>query len=312
MRLVALSLLIFAGGAAASCPAHPKYGGPLFDAMAQIESRVAAGVLPGMDRAGVKSMALFARLHPKRSGESDVLSLKRRYPERFVVGTPKPFDQHGDLSDGFVERTVSGVHRGSYRFVGELLFAHADKIHGEQTAAGERYVAPGGKNVRRLLSELRNRGAAVMLHWEVYNWERDWPAFAELYAAYPDVTFVWPHAGFGSAAQVDTVLAARRNVVVTLSKKEKAALDLSDKELASELGPAMVDECETILAEWRALLEKYPERFMFATDAHKDFRWAKYEAIVERWRVILGQLPEPLLQNVAWRNAERVYATRPH
>jgi hypothetical protein len=61
------------------------------------------------------------------------------------------------------------------------------------------------------------------------------------------------------------------------------------------------------LREWRDLLGKYPDRFMFATDAHKDFRWEKYEKIVERWRFILGQLPDPVAQSLAWRNAERTY-----
>jgi predicted TIM-barrel fold metal-dependent hydrolase len=315
MRQVPLFLAAcFAGAALAqpSCPQAPaaKYAGPLFDAMAQVESRMAERVLPGMDRAGVSGMALFARAHPKRSGEADVLALKRRYPERFVLGTPKPFDQRGDLSDGFVRRTVSALDSGSYRFVGEILFAHADKAHGEQTMEGERFVAPEGKNVRRMLSTLAQRAVPVMLHWEVYNWQRDWPAFEALYAAFPDTTFIWPHAGFGTAAQVETVLAVRRNVVVTLSKKEMDKLSLADEQLEAELGPAMVDACGAILAEWRQLLEKYPERFMFATDAHKDHRWLKYEQVIERWRSILGQLPDPLAQNVAWRNAERVYAAR--
>jgi len=282
----------------------------MFDAMAQIESQMANRVLPAMDRSGVGGMALFARLHAKRSGEAEVLSLKRRYPERFVLGTPKPFDQRGDLSAGFVERTVAALDGGPFLFVGEILFAHADKAHGEQTSTGERYVAPEGRNVHKLLSALRKRAAPVMIHWEVYNWSRDWPSFDALYGAFPDVTFIWPHAGFGSAAQVQTVLASRPNVVVTLSKKERDPLSLASKELEAELGPAMVDACDTILAEWRELLEKYPQRFMFATDAHKDFRWVKYEAIVQRWRLILGQLPEPLAQSVAWRNAERIYARR--
>jgi len=298
----------FAECAAAACPdSAAPYKGPMFDAMAQVESRMAERVVPGMERAGVGGMALFARLHPKRSGEAEALALKRRYPERFVLGTPKPFDQRGDLSDGFVGRTVQGLEGGGYRFVGELLFAHADKAHGEQTATGERYVTPEGRNVRRLLSEVRKNRAPVMLHWEVYNWERDWPAFDALYAAFPEVIFIWPHAGFGSAAQVDTVLGARPNVVATLSKKEKLELSLSDKDLQETLGEAAVDACGRLLPEWRALLEKYPARFVFATDAHKDFRWTRYEAVVENWRLILGQLPEPLAREIAWDNARRLY-----
>lgn len=315
MRCAALLLAPFVTCAAVaqpSCLKSPseKYRGPMFDAMAQVESRMAPRVLPGMDQAGVTTMALFARQHPKRNGEPDVLALKRRYPDRFVLGTPKRFDQHKDLDNGFVRDTVAELDAGRYRFVGEILFAHADKAHGDQTMTGERYVAPEGKNVRRLMSALEKRAAPVMTHWEVYNWSRDWPSFDALYAAFPGVTFIWPHAGFGSAGQVETVLASRPNVVVTLSKKEKDPDSVTDKNLQAELGPAIVDECGAILADWRGLLEKYPDRFLFATDAHKDQRWLKYEKVVERWRAILGQLPDPLAERIAWRNAERVYAAR--
>lgn len=76
------------------------------------------------------------------------------------------------------------------------------------------------------------------------------------------------------------------------------------------LGPAIVDACGRLLPAWRRLMEKYPDRFMFATDAHENCRWEKYADIVDTWRLILGQLPNTLAENLAWRNAERVYQVR--
>jgi predicted TIM-barrel fold metal-dependent hydrolase len=254
-------------------------------------------------------MALFARQHRKRNGEASVLSLKQRFPQRFVIGTPKPFSERGDLSDGFVAQTAAYLKDQRYQFVGELLFAHADKSHGEQTLEGERYVAPDGKNVDRLLAEVERRRVPVMLHWEVYDWNRDWPAFHALYTRFPAVTFIWPHAGFASHEQVATVVSSHDNVMVTLSKKEKEKSpgSLSSEEKREMLGEAVVDDCDVLRREWRALFTRYPERFMFATDAHKPHRWARYAEVVEQWRLILGQLPDPLAQALAWRNAERVY-----
>jgi hypothetical protein len=284
-----------------------EHVGPLFDAMAQIESRMSGEVTAALDNSGIRRMALFARLHRKRNGESDVLSLKRRFEQRVVMGTPKPFNERGDLSDGFVEQTLSYLQDKRFQFVGEIMFAHADKSHGEQTLDGERYVAPDGKNVMRLLAALEGRNIPVMTHWEVYAWGRDWPAFHELYSRFPGVTFIWPHAGFASADQVRTVLSSNANVIVTLSKKETDQRALSSEEKASVLGGAVVDRCAMLLPEWRDLLENYPHRFMFATDAHKDFRWARYAEVVKRWRLILGQLPEPVARALAWDNAERIY-----
>jgi hypothetical protein len=275
--------------------------------MAQIESGMSSEVSAALDESGVARMALFARLHRKRSGESDVLSLKRRFGQRLVIGTPKPFDQRGDLRDGFVEQTLSHLQDRHFQFVGEIMFAHADKSHGEQTFEGERYVAPDGRNVMRLLAALEGRNIPVMTHWEVYAWDRDWPVFDQLYSHFPGVTFIWPHAGFASADQVRTVLSSHANVTVTLSKNEGDQRALSSEEKAKALGGPLVDRCGRLLPEWRELLEKYPDRFMFATDAHKDFRWARYTEVVKRWRLILGQLPEPVARSLAWGNAERIY-----
>jgi len=275
--------------------------------MAQIESGMSSTVEGAMARAGVERMALFARQHHKRNGEGSVLALKSRFPQRIYMGTPKPFSERGDLSDGFLDQTNTYLRDQRYQFIGELLFAHADKAHGEQTLEGERYVAPGGKNVQRLISAVEQRHVPVMLQWEVYDWDRDWSAFHALYARFPAVIFIWPHAGRASHEQVATVVSSHANVMVTLSKKEHRARSLSSEEKAEMLGEGVIDDCGVLRREWRDLFVRYPERFMFATDAHKSFRWAKYEAIVERWRLILGQLPEPLAQSLAWRNAERVY-----
>jgi amidohydrolase family protein len=307
----ALLLLVLSGVTAAGEPQceapKARYSGAMTDAMAQIEAAQARGVADAIEKSGVSRMALFARMHRKRNGEADVLLLKKTYPERIFMGTPKPFDQRKDLSSWFLGRTISFLEDDRYRFVGEILFAHADKTHGETTSDGERYVAPDGENVAKLLSAADRRRVPVMLHWEVYDWDRDWPGFDALYARFPGVTFIWPHAGFASYEQVAKVLSSHPNVVVTLSKKEKAPGSISSEEKREMLGEPVVNACGRLLAEWRELFMKYPDRFMFATDAHKNYRWVRYGEVVEQWRLILGQLPDPVAQALAWRNAERVY-----
>jgi hypothetical protein len=275
--------------------------------MAQIESGMSGTVSEALAKSGVERMALFARQHHKRNGEASVLSLKSRFPQRFIIGTPKPFSERGELSDGFVAQMAADLKDQRYQFVGELLFAHADKSRGEQTLEGERYVAPDGKNVDRLLAEVERRRVPVMLHWEVYDWNRDWPLFHALYTRFSAVIFIWPHAGFASHEQVATVVSSHDNVMVTLSKKERPPGSLSSEEKKEMLGEAVVDACGALRREWRDLFVRYPERFMFATDAHKKHRWAKYAEVVEQWRLILGQLPDTPAQALAWRNAERVY-----
>jgi hypothetical protein len=284
-----------------------RYAGPMFDAMAQIDRGMADNVLTRMKNADIQRMALFGRVKRKGNGDADVFALKKKFPNQFIIGTDKSFDMRGDVSTLYISQTVSKLREGPYQFIGEILFVHGDKSHGEQTAAGERFVSANAPNVLRLMKELQPFHAPVMTHWEVYDWEQNWPPLHQLYEQFPDITFIWPHAGFGSAEQAETVLLQHKNVVITLSKREKEQRALSSEEKSEQLGGPIVDECGQILPEWRTLLDKYPTRFMFATDAHKDFRWAKYEDTVKKWRKILGPLPEPLAKMIAWDNAERIY-----
>jgi hypothetical protein len=107
------------------------YLGILVDAMAQIDSGKYETVLTKMDGSGIQRMALFARLERKSSGESDVMALKKRFPDRFVIGTPKWFDLSGDVPDSFIRQTLSKLREDPYQFVGEILFIYGDKSHGE-------------------------------------------------------------------------------------------------------------------------------------------------------------------------------------
>ena len=303
-----LLALVAAPAICAECaPPAGRYTGPLFDAMAQIDDGMDRIVLSSLDGSGVTRMALFGRDKRKRSGDGAVSYLARQRPGVFVIGAPKRFDQRVDLSGDYIRAILSGARSREYAFVGEILYAHADKAHGEQTADGERFADPGQPGTRALLDGLKDLNVPLMAHWEVYDWDRDWPNFRRLYAEYPKQIFIWPHAGFGNARQVAEVLATNANVVVTLSKKEEASRSLSDRGKAALLGEALVDDCGTLVAEWRALILKYPERFLFATDAHKDFRWERYARIVKRWRAILGQLPPEPAAAVAFQNAERLY-----
>jgi predicted TIM-barrel fold metal-dependent hydrolase len=255
-------------------------------------------------------MALFARLHRRRSGEANVLQAGRLAPDRIVMGAPKAFDERDDLGASFVKRTLEDISTHGYAFVGEIMFTHGDKTHGEQTREGERYVDPLGAGVLRLIEGLKARPVPVMTHWEVYDWTRDWPRLSEFYRRFPAQTFIWPHAGFADARQVDEVLSRHPNVVATLSKKEQDQRALSDNEKAAQLGPALVDGCGVLRPDWKELVLRHQDRFLFATDAHKDFRWRKYGDVVAVWRSILGQLPVETAEKIAYRNAQRVYAAR--
>jgi hypothetical protein len=96
--------------------------------------------------------------------------------------------------------------------------------------------------------------------------------------------FIWPHVGFGSAQQVAAVLSNHPNVFATLSKKDTNGANFADADRAEVVGDSILDGCGAVKPEWLALMRQFSRRLMFATDAHKTYRWAGYANIVARWR----------------------------
>ncbi len=284
------------------------YDGPLFDAMSQIDETV------GMDKAmnsvraaGVSKLALFARSRKTlHENEQAVLNLARRNPDLIVLGAPKYFQLSGDVSTNYIRSTVQGIEKYGYRFIGELLYTHGDKQSGKQYPAGERYVDPSKPGTATLLKAIAPFKIPFMTHWEPYASERDFPRFHALYSAWPNQIFLLPHMGFASAAQMDEFLGRHPNLYALMSKKERRMNDFSDPGKFALTGSAMLDG-NTLHPEWKALLVKFQDRILFATDPHMKKLWRRYGETVDRQRLILGQLPRDVAEKIAYRNAEKVY-----
>ena len=71
--------------------------------------------------------------------------------------------------------------------------------------------------------------------------------------------------------------------------------------------PGLVCESGQLCPAWRALLLKYPDRFLVGSDTWVVQRWQHYEALMQAYRVWLGGLPREVAEQVAWRNAERLF-----
>jgi len=297
---------------AGTAPKTAPYDGPLFDAMAQIDETV--DMDQAMERvraAGVSRIALFAR--SKRAlheNERAVLDLAARNPDLIVLGAPKYFQLSGDISADFIRSTVEGVKRHGYRFIGEILYTHADKLSGKRNAAGERYVDPSRPGTAALLRAIAPLNIPLMTHWEPYAPERDFPRFHALYAAWPDQIFLLPHMGFASPEQMDEFLSRHPNLYALMSKKERRMSDFADPTKFEATGSAMLDG-DILRPEWRALLLRYQDRILFATDPHMKKLWRMYGATVNRQRIVLGQLPREAAEKIAYRNAARVYGVAP-
>jgi hypothetical protein len=303
------------------------YTGKLIDAMSQIEYYIPfVEINRYLELAGVDKIAIFPRnkMSANEQGHNSLnhhlFNLSKWTKDKIIVGSPKKFDQRVNLNDKFVDSTIKSIN--IYKFIGELMLTHADKEDGAVNETGERYVNPLSSNVIRLLDTIKKDPIPVMFHWETYHWDRDWMNISSMLSMYPEIIFIWPHCGFSSPAKIDAVLVKHPNVIPTLSKRElfrrgnlwldrhgdhTGAWSMINQEWQSRVDSACTDDTGKILPEWVDLLNKYPDKFMFATDAHKLIRWKCYTKIAAEWRNILGQLPVELAEKIAYSNAERVY-----
>ena len=71
------------------------------------------------------------------------------------------------------------------------------------------------------------------------------------------------------------------------------------------------DEVGGVLTpEWRAMFEKYPDRFLLGSDTWISERWASYGSIMAEYRGWLKQLPPGIAKQIAHGNAKRLFAEK--
>ena len=112
-----------------------------------------------------------------------------------------------------------------------------------------------------------------------------------LYRHDPKAKIVWAHTGFSTAPEkVEAYLKRYPNLWCELSYRY--GITAGDGALTPE---------------WRRLFETYPERFLVGSDTWTDSRWDDYAGIIADYRGWLAQLPRPVAEAIAFRNAERLF-----
>ncbi len=110
----------------------------------------------------------------------------------------------------------------------------------------------------------------------------------------PRARIIWAHTGFGlSTDRVAALLAKYPNLWGELSYRSGITGD------GGKLTP-----------EWRALFERFPDRFLVGSDTWVNERWSSYSEIMAGYRNWLAQLPPDVAAKVAHGNARALFASR--
>jgi len=110
----------------------------------------------------------------------------------------------------------------------------------------------------------------------------------------PRARIIWAHTGFGLPTErVSAMLAKYRDLWGELSYRG-----------------GITDGAGKLTPEWRALFERYPDRFLLGSDTWIPERWAAYGDIMAGYRAWLDQLPPTVAAQIAHGNARALFADK--
>lgn len=279
--LIAFAVQAFAAG----------YAGPLFDAHLHYNEEAWDGragphppsdVLARMKASGVR--AIVANSRPNTGSLALAALPEVRAAGVAVVPFVRLYRNRADYTGWFADETIydmvlaelaRGTGSGPYRGVGEFHLYDSENANG-----------PVAKKLMALAEE---RDLVVLAHV-------DDAAIDLLMAHTPSqgrkLRLIWAHTGIGGAPveRVDALMARYPGLVGELSYR-----------------PGLVCDDGQLCPAWRALLLKYPTRFVIGSDTWVNQRWQHYETLMQGYRTWLGGLPPGVADKVAWANAASLF-----
>lgn len=225
-------------------------------------------VFRAFDAAGVACAVVSS------SPDDGTLTLHRLAPQR-VVPMLRPYREGVGSSNWFADAATPSyleerLARGSYKGIGEFhLFNEA---------------AASTPVVRRVVELAVARDIFVYVHSGV-------GPVRVLLSTDPRLKVFWAHAGMSESPETVAEILGRHSRVWT-------EVSFRAGEIGGDGGLAPA---------WRTLFLRYTDRVMIGTDTYVTGRWDDYGRLIEEHRRWLGHLPRAAAEQIAWRNAVRLF-----
>ena len=271
-----LVTLVSAAGAA-------DYAGPLIDAHAHVPNAGAIDAyVEAMKRHNVRRVVLLGVGGVQKDDPAWIAAAARKHPDRVLAGVPVPDPLAADASI----RLEAALTRVKAHAIGEVHLRQVSrKIERDPTAPA----------FMRVLELAAKHGLPVVVHDELN--DRAVATLGEALAGHPRTVIVLAHAGEAAPARLEPLLARHPNLVIDLSG------------MHFQRTPALATETGPLDRAWKALIEKMPDRFMMGIDAWAPrlFEPAMLDRLMKWTRRVLGELSPAVAEQVAYRNAVRLY-----
>jgi predicted TIM-barrel fold metal-dependent hydrolase len=259
------------------------YSGPLIDAHSHVSNAtVIDAYVAAMKRHNVSKVLLLGVGGVQKDDPAWIAAAARKYPDHVLVGLPLA----DPMADTSAARLDEELKTGRYRAVGE--------IHVRQVSRKiERN--PEAPAFGRVLETVARHKVPLVIHLELTDQAAE--ALGAALSKHRTATLVLAHGGEGPPGRLETLLTGHSNLMVDLSG------------MHFQRTPALATETGPIDPQWKALIEKMPDRFVMGLDvwAARLFEPAMLDRLMKWTRRVLGELPPAVAEQVAYRNAARLY-----
>ena len=276
----------------ASLAQAADYSGPLLDAHLHYNVEAVQGphpisdVLARMQRNGVR--AIVANSRPN-DGTKALVEARAQTDTAGVTVVPfiRLYRNRADYDNWYRDESIyemvqaeftRGTARGPYRGIGEF------HLYDSRNA--------NGPVARKLMAFAEDKQLAMLAHV-------DDAAVDLLMANAPSkgqkLRLIWAHTGIGGTPveRVEAMLARYPLLMGELSYR-----------------PGLTCEGGLLCPEWRALLLRYPDRFLIGSDTWINPRWQQYDELMQGYRRWLGDLPPDVARQIAWDNGAALFGLK--
>jgi predicted TIM-barrel fold metal-dependent hydrolase len=260
-----------------------NYTGPLIDAHSHVPNATAVGAyVDAMKRHDVRRVILFGVGGVQKDDPAWIAAAVRKHPDRVLPAVPVP----DPLAPDAGARLEAALARGRAHAIGEIHLRQVSrKIDRDPTAPA----------FAKVLGVAAKHGLPVVIHAELDDAAA--AALGRALAAQPRSVIVLAHAGEATPGRLEPLLGRHPNLMVDLSG------------MHFQRTPALASETGPLDPAWKALIEKLPDRFVMGIDvwAPRLFEPAMLDRLMKWTRRILGELSPAVAEQVAYRNAVRLY-----
>lgn len=278
-----LLLLLLAFGVLLGSPVPSlaaDYQGPIVDAHSHVPNGSAIDAyVAAMKKHNISRVVLLGVGGVQKDDVAWIAAAAKKYPGLVIPAAPV-----ADPSDAGVAKAAAALDSLKARALGE--------VHGRQVS---RKIERDATSFGTLFELAASRGVPVVIHEELT--DASARKLEAALAAHRKTTVVIAHGGEGPPARVDGLLARSSNLFFDLSG------------MHFQRKPALATETGPLDPAWKAVIEKYPDRFLIGIDvwAPRLFEPATLDKLMVWTRRILGELKPEVAERVASKNAAALF-----